>query len=103
MSEQAKNLLTSEDIDALKRGRLSILDTTDIYVVVAIRHLFALGCLLVVKGEREAGYKACQTALMTLPLPGEVSRKILTLVDGNETLLAGSFKPHVEILELFKR
>lgn len=67
-----------------------------------IRDLFAVGCYLILIGEKVAGRKACLTALNALPLSPSTSAAILkdAVEKPHETF--SRFLPHNEILNLFK-
>lgn len=67
-----------------------------------IRDLFAVGCFLILNGEKVAGRKACLTALNALPLTPDAHAAILKDATERPRDNFSRFLPHNEILNLFK-
>lgn len=67
-----------------------------------IRDLFAVGCYLILNGEKIAGRKACLTALNALPLSPATHAAILKDAVERPRETFSRFLPHTEILNLFE-
>ncbi|MFQ5729946.1 MAG: hypothetical protein ACE5GN_06265 [Waddliaceae bacterium] len=94
MVKDALDLLNME-LNAIKDDRVGI----------ALRDLFALGCLLYLKGEKNTGIKVCNTALLAVGFsdnyPSE-SETILQSIETNEKTFVNEIRAHLEINALFQ-
>ncbi len=71
---------------------------------ISISDLFALGCYLSIKGERIAGTKAVNTALLAIDLDNKNRTLFLNIIDnleGNEFIFFKNISAHSEINDLF--
>jgi len=94
---------TKEELDKVKE-KISSLDERKA-IATGIADLFALGCWLHLKGHKEAGTKAVNTALQAINLDHTNKTLYLKIIDnisGNELLFSSAIWAHAEINELFK-
>jgi len=73
---------------------------TDANAQMPIRDLFAIGCYLILNGERVAGRKACLTVLRALPLDPDTRAAILKDTTERPRENFKLLRPHTEILDL---
>lgn len=73
----------------------------DSYVQAAVRDLFALGCYLHVAGDKNAGAKACATALRAARAPNE--QVIVSQLPERAAEFARACFPHSDLITLLER
>ncbi len=74
-------------------------------LAMAISELFVLGCLLRLQGHRDAGTRACQTALKALKVNGIASYRdaLIDALPGNEVRFASSLQPGTRLNALIRQ
>jgi len=70
----------------------------------ALSNLFVVGCFLHLNGEREAGLKACSSALKAIKNSKIKTNfnSIISTLEGNEEQYASLVSANVEVNKLFK-
>jgi len=91
-----------KDVDGLELSQL-IDQRFPGEIAIALRNLFALGCLLVFQGHREQGLKACNDAIRAL---GPINRgryldRLIANVVDDPIAIARTVGASAEVLDLF--
>lgn len=93
-------LLSRADSDIIFRSWQKCDNPT---VEMALRDLFASGCILHKIGHDAGGRKICGTAMDALKIPFRIQRKIFDVLDDREIAFATLFHPHSEVLTILGR
>lgn len=93
-----------ENDSAYKLGEIFDEEITS-FTSAALKDLFCLGCYLVKIGEKEAGIKACRTAVLAISFSANktYTNHILSTIEENHEKYASDIRAHTELNALFNK